>query len=174
MILKHQTSWFPNWSSKFNQANTHYGNHFNNLVPSEHKFLQEYIDENLTIGFILKIMSRVGSQILFTKNKDGSLHFVVDFWGLDKLISRNKYSLPLISTFFWVLEWWQMFHNLNLQGPYNLVGIHRTMNGRAHFTHMVILTIQLCHLVSWMHQWFSTHRQSYFSRPGISLIKQKL
>ena len=69
-----------------------------NLSPSEVKALREYIDEHLANGFIRHSKSLAGAPIFFVKKMDGSLRLVVDYQGLNKITSRNRYALPLISS----------------------------------------------------------------------------
>jgi len=46
--------------------------------------LKEFIDENLTNGFIHSTSSPHGALVLFVKKKDGSLWLCIDFRGLKK------------------------------------------------------------------------------------------
>ena len=66
------------------------------LSEVELKALQEYLEENLSKGFIRPSTSPAGSPIIFVKKKDGSLHLCVDYQGLNKITIRNRYPLPLI------------------------------------------------------------------------------
>ena len=69
-----------------------------NFPPTELEVLREYIDENLANGFIRHSKSPARAPIFFVKKKDGSLCFVVDYRGLNKVTIRNRYALPLISS----------------------------------------------------------------------------
>ena len=57
------------------------------------------------------------------KKKDGSLHLVVDYRGLNKVTVRNRYALPLIPTLLERLSGAKYFTKLDLRGAYNLVRI---------------------------------------------------
>jgi len=59
--------------------------------------MKEFIDENLTNGFIRSTSSPYGALVLFVKKKDGSLRLCVDFRGLNKITKKDRYPLPLIS-----------------------------------------------------------------------------
>ena len=59
--------------------------------------MKEFIDENLTNGFIRLTSSPHGALVLFVKKKDGSLRLCVDFCRLNKIIKKDRYPLPLIS-----------------------------------------------------------------------------
>ena len=67
------------------------------LSPFELNTLQEFIDENLSTGFIRPTSSSLAAPVLFVKKKDGSLRLCVDYRGLNKLTRKDCYPLPLIS-----------------------------------------------------------------------------
>ena len=94
-----------------------------NLSPLELKALREYIEENLASGFIQHSRSPCGAPIFFVKKKDGSLHLVVDYRGLNKVTVRNRYALPLIPSLLERLNRAKYFTKLDLRGANNLVRI---------------------------------------------------
>jgi hypothetical protein len=94
-----------------------------NLSHSELKVLREYIEENLSNGFIQHSRSPAGAPIFFVKKKDGSLRMVVDYRGLNKVMVRNRYALPLIPSLLERLSGAKYFTKLDLRGAYNLVRI---------------------------------------------------
>ena len=59
--------------------------------------LWEFIDEHLNIGFIWPSCSSHSAPILFIKKKDGLLWLCVDFRGLNKVMKKDCYPLPLIT-----------------------------------------------------------------------------
>ena len=67
------------------------------LSVSKQEVLKKFIEENLNMGFIQPISSLHGILVLFVKKKDGSLHFCVDFCGLNYISKKDHYPLPLIS-----------------------------------------------------------------------------
>jgi len=67
------------------------------LSKFEQKALKEFIDKNLTNGFICSMSSPHGALVLFIKKKDGSLQLCVDFHGLNRITKKDQYPLPLIS-----------------------------------------------------------------------------
>ena len=67
------------------------------LSKFEQETLKEFIDENLTNGFIHSTSSSHGAPVLFVKKKDGSLRLCVDFHGLNRITKKDRYPLPLIS-----------------------------------------------------------------------------
>lgn len=85
--------------------------------------LCKYIKENLEREFIRPSSSPAGSPVLFVKKKDGSLHLVVDFRGLNKVTIKNRYPLPLIGELLDRLKDAKVFTKIDLRGAYNLVRI---------------------------------------------------
>jgi len=67
------------------------------LSKFEQETLKEFIDKNLTNGFIHSILLPHGVPVLFVKKKDGSLQLCVDFCGLNRITKKDRYPLPLIS-----------------------------------------------------------------------------
>jgi len=61
------------------------------LSKFEQEALKEFIDENLTNGFIHSTLSPHGAPVLFVKKKDRSLWLCVDFCGLNRIY--YKWSL---------------------------------------------------------------------------------
>ena len=66
------------------------------MSPTELETLRKYIVENLKKGFIRHSQSPCGAPILFVKKPDGTLRLCVDYRGLNKITTKNRYPLPLI------------------------------------------------------------------------------
>ncbi len=66
--------------------------------------IKEYLKENLKKKFITLSKASFASSILFIKKKDDSLCFCMNYWKLNALIKRNRYSIFLIKE---VLAWIQ-------------------------------------------------------------------
>ncbi len=66
--------------------------------------IKEYLKENLKKKFITFSKASFASLILFVKKKDDSLRFCVNYWKLNALIKRDRYSILLIDE---VLAWIQ-------------------------------------------------------------------
>ena len=66
------------------------------LGPVELKTFKTYKETNLVIGFIRTSKSPAGAPILFVRKPDGSLCLCVNYRGLNNLIIKNQYLLPLI------------------------------------------------------------------------------
>jgi len=59
------------------------------LSKFEQEVLKEFIDENLTNGFIRSTSSPHGAPVLFIKKKDGFLRLCVDFHSLNKITKKD-------------------------------------------------------------------------------------
>jgi len=67
------------------------------LSKFKQETLKEFIDENLTNRFIRSTFSPHGVLVLFVKKKNGFLWLCVDFCGLNRIMKKDQYPLPLIS-----------------------------------------------------------------------------
>ena len=65
------------------------------LKPVELETLKTYIETHLKTGFTQPFNSLAVAPILFDKKPDGSLWLCIDYWGLNNLIIKNQYPLPL-------------------------------------------------------------------------------
>ncbi len=59
--------------------------------------LRDYLDDALARGVIRHSTSLAGAPVLFVLKTDGGLRLCVDYRGLNKVIVKNRYALPLIS-----------------------------------------------------------------------------
>ncbi len=66
--------------------------------------IKKYLEENLKKKFITFSKALFASSILFVKKKDDSLRFCMNYWKLNALIKRDRYSIFLIDK---VLAWIQ-------------------------------------------------------------------
>ena len=93
------------------------------LSPTELATLQDFIDENLATGFIRPSWSPHGAPVLFTKKKDGSLRLCVDFHGLNRIMKKDHYPLPLITDLLDSPGRARIYTKIDLQYAYYLVRI---------------------------------------------------
>ena len=89
-----------------------------NLRPIELETLKTYIKTNLANSFIRPSKSPVGAPILFDKKLDGSLRLCVNYWGLNNITIKNRYSLPLVGEFLDCLGRAKQFTQLDLTSAY--------------------------------------------------------
>ncbi len=66
------------------------------MSPAELETLRKYCEDNLNKGFIRHSQSPCGAPVLFVKKPDGGLRLCVDYRGLNKITTKNRYPLPLI------------------------------------------------------------------------------
>ncbi len=59
--------------------------------------IKKYLEKNLKKKFITLSKASFASSILFIKKKDDSLRFYVNYWKLNALIKRHRYSIFLIN-----------------------------------------------------------------------------
>ena len=85
--------------------------------------MKEFIDENLTNGFICSTSSPHGAPVLFVKKKDGSLRLCVDFRELNKITKKDQYPLPLISDLLDSPRKARIYTKIDLRHAYHLVCI---------------------------------------------------
>jgi len=93
------------------------------LSKFKQEALKEFIDENLTNGFIHSTSSPHGAPVLFVKEKDGSLQLCVDFRGLNKIMKKNRYPLSLISDLLDSHRKARIYTKIDLWHAYHLVRI---------------------------------------------------
>ena len=65
------------------------------MTRDELLVLRKTLNELLDKGFIRASNSLVRAPVLFIKKK-GSLWFCVNYWGLNNIIRKDRYPLPLI------------------------------------------------------------------------------
>ena len=93
------------------------------LSKFEQEVLKEFIDENLTNGFIHSMLSLHGALVLFVKKKDRFLWLCVDFCGLNKITKKDWYPLPLISDLLDSPQKARIYTKIDLWHAYHLVCI---------------------------------------------------
>lgn len=91
------------------------------LSQNELKALREWLDENLSKGFIRASSSPAGAPILFVKKKDGSLRLCVDYRALNEGTIKDRYPLPLVKDTLNQLSQAKIYTTLDIRGAYNLV-----------------------------------------------------
>ncbi|KAH0604570.1 uncharacterized protein H6S33_006947 [Morchella sextelata] len=93
------------------------------MSSEELKTLREYLDDQLTRGYIRSSSSPAGAPVLFIKKKDGSLRLCVDYRALNALTVKNRYPLPLINDTLDRLKDAKIYTKLDLRNGYNQIRI---------------------------------------------------
>ena len=116
------------------------------LRPVELKMLKAYIKTNLANGFIRPSKSPAGAPILFDQKSDGSLRLYVNYQGLNNLIIKNLYPLPLIEKSLDRLRRARRFTQLDFTLVYHWMRIHKKNKWKTmfktqygHFEYQVML-----------------------------------
>ena len=93
------------------------------LEPVELEILKTYIKTHLKTVFIRPSKSHTSASILFDKKSDGILRLCMDYLGLNNLMIKNRYSLPLIGESLDPLGRAKRFIQLNLTNAYHCMRI---------------------------------------------------
>ena len=89
------------------------------MASVELKELKLQLQELLKKGFIGLSVSLWGAPVLFVEKKDGTLRLCVDYRQLNKMIVKNKYSLPKIDDLFHQLKGSGVFLKIDLRSGYH-------------------------------------------------------
>lgn len=85
--------------------------------------MERCIHDSLAAGIIRPSSSTLGAGFFFVSKKDKTLQPCIAFRGLNNIIIKNKYPLPLISSAFKSLQGVTIFSKLDLWNAYHLVRI---------------------------------------------------
>ena len=98
---------------------------FYNMSELELAILRDYIKINLIFNFIWRNFSSTNTLIFFIKKKNNILCLVVDYRGLNFIIIKNYYPLPLILDILNYLIEVEVFIKFNLIIIYNKIRIKK-------------------------------------------------
>ena len=96
------------------------------LSATELQTLQEFINKNTKTGIIRPSNSPCGAPVLFIKKKDGTLQLCINYWGLNRLTHKDRYSILLITDLLNVPKKAQYYMKIDLRSTYHLVYIARS------------------------------------------------
>ena len=100
----------------------------------ELKALREYLDKELTKGFIRVSRSPASAPVLFVKKSNGDLRFCIDYRGLNSITIKNRYSLPLITETLSQLSHAKFYTKLDIISAFNKLRIKEGDEWKAAFT----------------------------------------
>ena len=89
----------------------------------EPETLKTYIEIHLKNGFIQSAQSPASALILFDKKPNGSLRLYINYQGLNNLIIKNRYLLPLIRESLNQLGQAKRFTRLDMTSAYHRIRI---------------------------------------------------
>ena len=93
------------------------------LSQAELGVLRQYIQENLGKGFIRPSKSPAAALVLFVPKKDSTLRLYIDYRGLNKVIVKNRYPLPLIGEILNRVNGATVFSKIDLKDAYYRIRI---------------------------------------------------
>ena len=81
--------------------------------------MQDLVDK----GFIHLSVSPWGAPVLFVNKKDGTMRLCINYWQLNKVTIKNKYSLPRIDDLVDQLQGASVFSKIDLRLGYHQLKI---------------------------------------------------
>ena len=87
----------------------------------------------LAAGIIRSSLSLACAGFFFVGKKDGTLRPCIDYRGINAMMVRNRYPLPLMDTVFNLLQGATIFTKLDLRNAYHLVRIKEGDEWKAAF-----------------------------------------
>jgi len=103
------------------------------MTLKEEEALNQWLDEQLKAGLIVKSKSRYAALCFYIPKKDGSLRLVQDYRKLNQVTIKNKTPLPLIGEVIDKLKEAKYFNKLDLIWGYNNVRIKEGDEWKAAF-----------------------------------------
>jgi hypothetical protein len=85
--------------------------------------MKEWLEDNMTKGFIRQSSSPYAAPCLFAKIPDGRLWFCIDYRDINSNTVKNRYPLPLIQETLDLLAGARIYTKLDVRGAYNLVWV---------------------------------------------------
>lgn len=104
------------------------------MNQDELKVLREYLDKELSKGFIRVSKSPAAAPVLFVKKPNGDLRFCIDYRGLNSISIRNRCSLPLITETLCQLSHAKFYTKLDVISAFNKLRIKEGDEWKAAFT----------------------------------------
>jgi len=93
------------------------------MSRAELSVLKEWLEENMTKGFIRQSSSPFAAAVLFAKTRGGGLPFCIDYRDINSKTMKNWYPLPLIKETFNLLGKARIYTKRDVQGAYNLLRV---------------------------------------------------
>src|SRR5450755_579503 len=93
------------------------------IAENKLAILKEYINKNLKRGFIKELTLRARALVLFVFKKDSKLQLVVNYYKLNNVTIKDKYSILLLVKLNNRLSKAKFFTKLNQKGGYNYICI---------------------------------------------------
>ena len=94
------------------------------MSPYKLQKVKEYLNENLSKGFITPSKAPYSSPVLFAQKSNGDLRFCVDYRKLNALTKRNRYPLPLIDEVIGKIMGCKHLTRLDIIAAFNKLRMH--------------------------------------------------
>jgi len=104
------------------------------LCREELVFMKEWLENNMTKGFIRQSFSPYAAQCLFAKKPDGGHRFCIDYRDINSKTVKNRCPLPLIQETLDLLAGAWVYTKLDVRGAYNLVRVKEGDEHKLAFT----------------------------------------
>jgi hypothetical protein len=104
------------------------------MLPMELKELKIQLEVLRDKGYIHPSTSPWGCSALFIEKKDNELCLCVDYWPLNAVTIKNKYSIPCIDILFDQLAGAQVFSKIDLHSGYHQIKINAEDITKTAFT----------------------------------------
>ena len=85
--------------------------------------LKEWLEENMSKGFIRQSLSPFAAPVLFAKKPGGGLRFCIDYRDINSKTIKNRYPLRWIKETLNLLGNDEIYTKLNVWGAYNLLRV---------------------------------------------------
>ncbi len=95
------------------------------LLERELRILYNYLTKKKIIGWIRRLKSPAGISILFIPKLNGLLRLYVNYRALNKVIIKNRHSLPLINMLINRLSGAKIYIKLDLRDIYHRIRIKK-------------------------------------------------
>jgi len=103
------------------------------MTLKEEEVLNQWLDEQLKVGFIVESKLRYAASCFYIPKKDGSLQLVQDYRKLNQVTIKDKTPLPLIGEVINKLKEAKYFNKLDLIWGYNNIWIKEGDEWKAVF-----------------------------------------
>jgi hypothetical protein len=94
------------------------------MSPYKLQKVKEYLNENLSKGFITPSKAPYSSPVLFALKANGDLRFCVDYRKLNAITKRNRYPLPLIEEVIGKIVGCKHLTRLDIISAFNKLRMH--------------------------------------------------
>jgi hypothetical protein len=85
--------------------------------------LKKYLEENLPKGFIRPSKSSAVFLVIFIKKPSGGLRLCVDYRGLNRMIVKNRYPIPLVREILNRITYTRFFTKFDIIAAFNKMRI---------------------------------------------------